>query len=188
MIRSSCPLAACALIAVLAVFAVPMARAVSPDQFEQAVQLAQAQDPDATILEVEVDDGPSASLLSFELSSGREVYIDAASGTVVETEFDEPNRSGRSIAAMLADFDRPISLAEAYRRAVSERIAAGGDREMLVLYEIEYDLQYGRLVIGVEFRAPAEGDGRRRGWQRSDRFEVYLDPADGTVLTTSEDD
>ncbi len=138
-----------------------------------AVIEAATEDDGALALEISVDD-EDGGVYNVELSTGREVYVSLTGNEarVLERERDWLTREDRRVMRTLEESETYIGLADALARTVNNPEATLDLRDF---YGAEYDFEFDRLVVEVEFR----GAGRSK---------TYIDAFTGEIVQVRDHD
>jgi hypothetical protein len=169
--------------------------ALSPSQLRMAMDAATDSEPDSVILEVSIASSWDEPIVEVEIDNGWELYVASGTGEILGRERDVTSREDRQIAAAVRAGEL-VSLDAAWERILmqleqSERhnwLGAGD------VHTIEYDVEFRRPVVEVQFRPSsirAErasfGDRDERDDRRA-RINVYADAATGDILSVEYDD
>lgn len=171
------------LLAMTAIPGVTNLAALQPRQLTEIIAYAAAEVPDTAIVEIGIEEGWEHPIIDVEFADGRALYLELAPEGLVTLgrERDNPDRDRQRIAQRLFNQEEGfLSLSDAYASVL--RALESGFRGVEVrpedLYELEYEIEYGRLVLEVVFQT-----GRRDG-----EITVYADPGDGSILSVERDD
>jgi uncharacterized membrane protein YkoI len=137
------------------------------------------------VVEVGIEEGWDGPIADVELGDGGAVYVALTErGPVtIGREQDPPDRDLRQIVERLEELEETLLPITAVYRIVLESVR-GGTEDLAIevndLYEIEYEIEYGRLVLEMTFRRRAHEFG-------GSEITLYVDPRDGRILAVERD-
>lgn len=154
----------------------PAISALTPEEMSMVAATVADDDPDAMILEFDLESSRGGGIVSVETSRGTEYYVG-----LDPTEILERERGGRGkarIADRVAEERDTMELSTAYGAVLA--YLAGDERYSRIAPEhfssIEYEIEFGRLIVEVVFEG-AFGE-----------LDVYMDPVTGEILESEWDD
>jgi hypothetical protein len=154
----------------------PAIAALTPEEMSVVAATVADDDPDAMILEFDLESARGGGIVSVETSQGTEYYVG-----LDPTEILERERGGRGktrIADRVAEAPDTMDLSTAYGTVLT--YLAGDERYSRIAPEtfssIEYEIEFGRLIVEVVFEG-AFGE-----------LDVYMDPVTGEILESEWDD
>lgn len=160
--------------------------AIDPERLDEVVVHALNEAPGALVVEVGIEEGWDGPIADIEFGDGSEMYVALReSGYVtIGREYDTADGARRRIVERIQAGGADIlPITEIYRVVIDS--LDGGTHDLEIgstdLYEIEYEIEYGRLVVEVTFRQ--ENDNRG-----SSEITLYVDPIDGRILAVEYDD
>lgn len=160
--------------------------ALDPGMLEEAIRHALGEVPGALVVEVGIEEGWDGPIADVELGDGGAVYVALTErGPVtIGREQKPPDRDLRRIVERIEELEESLLPITAVYRIVLDSGRSGPDDleiEVTDLYEIEYEIEYGRLVLEVTFRRQADEFG-------GSEITLYVDPRDGRILAVERDD
>jgi hypothetical protein len=154
----------------------PVISALTPEEMSVVAATVADDDPDAMILEFDLESSRGGGIVSVETSRGTEYYVGLEPPEIIERE-----RGGRGKARIgdrVAEERDTMDLSTAYGTVLA--YLAGDERYSRIAPEtfssIEYEIEFGRLIVEVVFEG-AFGE-----------LDVYMDPVTGEILESEWDD
>ncbi|MFP4431937.1 MAG: hypothetical protein ACOCU4_10865 [Alkalispirochaeta sp.] len=161
---------------VVFVFIAPGISALSPEDLSSVAGVIRADDPEAVILEIDMESSGRGGIVTVETNRAIEYYIGLASPEILERE--RRGRMNARLARRVAAVPDTMNLPDAYRLVLE--YLAQNDRYSRVspgdFSSIEYQIEFGRLIVEVIFDG-VFGD-----------LSVYMDPVTGEILESEWDD
>ncbi|MFW5827053.1 MAG: PepSY domain-containing protein [Alkalispirochaeta sp.] len=152
--------------------------ALDPADLTGILAAVRQEEPDAIVLEIDLESRHSGGIVSVETDRGAEYYVRVDSAVILERERTWAGRGSTRITERILEDTEVLDLAAAYQRIIA--YMSYYDRYSRIdpadFSSIEYEIEFGRLIIEVFF----EGSGGE--------LEIYMDPVTGEILESEWDD
>ena len=166
------------ILALLATWTLASATALSPDELQRLLDDVARDDPDAIVVEVDIEAEYGGGIASLYTDAGLEYYMNVADGTIHGIEEERVDWDGVQIADEIRSSGRYISLPDAYRslQRYMDAHPRYPDLRPEDFTSAKYTIEFRRAMVKLEF----EG--------RFGDLEAYVDAGDGSVIEIEQDD